>query len=372
MDKQELTNYRIIQKNGQTAITFERPLTPADSVQILEGDVHIIYANGPLPDDDSIASGSQFIPYHRYRAMQDVVFIPYTGKNVEANKIGEMGLCGRGPNDLGEMECKKDLICFPFPPDFFDVNWDEMVNEATSNTEGYTANSEWSEDLGKRAEGETNPFSDLDHLRGKGVCLTEGQIASAKNYDFKKMATTQIVDPSAYDFNQKLRWGFDIYWKHKPHATDPRLDSISIALVSAIGAGWVGIAFGTKGAMIGSTAIIGWKEFGAESNSLVDEYYLNNKLPWEVKAISKNPGDIIHSMEVTNMVVDNMGHENSLTFDRPLAPKNGFEPIVPGSPTTLLFAVGNVPNPVDQYFGYHRFRDIGVVDFKTSKNTARG
>jgi hypothetical protein len=36
MDKQELTNYRIIQKNGQTALTFERPITPADSVQILE------------------------------------------------------------------------------------------------------------------------------------------------------------------------------------------------------------------------------------------------------------------------------------------------------------------------------------------------
>jgi hypothetical protein len=28
---------------------------------------------------------------------------------------------------------------------------------------------------------------------------------------------------------------------------------------------------GTKGAMIGSTAIIGWKEFGADSNTMIDE-----------------------------------------------------------------------------------------------------
>jgi hypothetical protein len=81
-------------------------------------------------------------------------------------------------------------------------------------------------------------------------------------------------------------------------------------------------------------------------------YYLNNKLPWEIKPIGGFPEHANKTMEVTNMIINNMGHENALTFDRPLAPSNGFEAIVPGDPTTILFAVGNVPNPVDQYFGY--------------------
>ena len=59
-------------------------------------------------------------------------------------------------------------------------------------------------------------------------------------------------------------------------------------------------------------------------------------------------------------------------FERPLAPSNGFEPIVPGEPTSVLFAVGNVPNPEDQYFGYHRFRDVATVDFRVNALAGRG
>jgi hypothetical protein len=82
-----------------------------------------------------------------------------------------MGLCGRGKNDISYMECKTDLVCFPFPPDFFEVDWGDMVNEATSDQTGYTSNSAWGEERGERAEGEVNPFSDLEHLRGKDFKL---------------------------------------------------------------------------------------------------------------------------------------------------------------------------------------------------------
>ena len=88
------------------------------------------------------------------------------------------------------------------------------------------------------------------------------------------------------------------------------------------------------------------------------EYYLEAKLPWMIQPIESES----ESMQVMNIEVINQGHENALILERPLRPTNGMAPINPGM-HTIIYAVGNVPRPVDDYFGYHRFRESAEVAF---------
>ena len=71
-NKQKLTNLRVIKKNGQTALVFERPLIPEDSVFVMRGPIHIIVAAGSTPTDKTV------LPYHTFRAQDDVEFIELT------------------------------------------------------------------------------------------------------------------------------------------------------------------------------------------------------------------------------------------------------------------------------------------------------
>lgn len=345
-NKQELINPRVIFKNGQTAITFTRPLTPRDSVQLIEGDVHVIYASGPLPEN---YDDTQWIPYHRYRNKKDVTFIPLEGDLGEANKVGEMELCSGPANVL----CKTDLTCLMFPPEMFEIDWSEAMND----TSGFTSNSDWGH--GGRG-GTESPFSNMTALKGRGICLQPSMAEAFGSLDMSKLGQTQTVDPEDYSGNQKLRFGMELYWQHLED------DHIRIALVSSIGPGWVGFGFSDTGAMIGSSTVCGWKSYD-EEESVADEYYLNDKLPWEIKSLTRAAEEGLDhaqfTMGATNMKLINAGHENALVFERPLNPPNGVAPITPGQLNRVIFAVGNVPNPVDDYFGYHRFRDVADVTF---------
>merc|ERR1719498_2244396 len=111
--------------------------------------------------------------------------------------------------------------------------------------------------------------------------------------------------------------------------------------------------------MIGANAVIGWADRSDDTNTRVAEYYLQNKLPWEIMPIEDVDQE---SMEVEQMEVVQAGRQNAISFVRPLVPKSGKAPILPGS-TTILFAVGTTPSPNDDYFAYHRFRDAGKVNF---------
>jgi hypothetical protein len=62
-------------------------------------------------------------------------------------------------------------------------------------------------------------------------------------------------------------------------------------------------------------------------------------------------------MDVTNIHFESTGRDQAIFFERPLIPLAGLAPIRKGIPTAIIYAVGNVPKPTDDYFGYHRFRD---------------
>jgi hypothetical protein len=125
--------------------------------------------------------------------------------------------------------------------------------------------------------------------------------------------------------------------------------------------------------MLGANAVIGhWQQGwdGEEAadgdtdtvtvtNNRINEYYLEDKLPWAIKPIgvANQPG-----MGITNMEIINQGHESALIIERPLIPSNGMAPILPGK-TPVIYAVGNTPRPTDDYFGYHRFREMNTVEF---------
>jgi hypothetical protein len=84
------------------------------------------------------------------------------------------------------------------------------------------------------------------------------------------------VRASDYNYYQKLSWGFELYWNVHRDTME-----VEIALVTKLGPGWLGIGFGTNGQMIGATSVVGWT--GEDGIMSIQEYYLDAKLPWELK-----------------------------------------------------------------------------------------
>lgn len=354
-NKQDLEYAQVIKKNGQTCLTFTRKLTPANSVQILEGEVHFIFAHGPLPDKDDI----NYIPYHRYRQHELVEFMPEP-EDLDGQNAGEREVCG-GANNI---KCRKAYGCNMFSEAML-TRWMGMMSGNTTNNwsrpnntdnSGYTAAS--ADRGGGSRNNRTSIWSrgadEIMELRGSGMCM---KLEEMDDYDMDTFNYTAFREAKALVEDEwpnklELRWGFFLYWKVDG-------DFIDIALVAeSHRGGWMGLGMGAGEYMIGANAVIGWED-GENSNSKINEYYLQNKLPWEIQPIYEGDSS---SMGVTDMKVFKEGIQNALTFRRPLIPASGLSPIVPG-PIDIIFANGNTPLPVDDYFGYHRFRDHRKVTF---------
>jgi len=347
--KQELLSSRVIKKNGQTALVFERPFVPADSVQVIDGLSRILFAAGPMPDVDD----KEFIPYHRFRDTRDVEFLKAFDPNPLAQKgqqcAGQNNIqCSIEPEFLECLVITEDIISMALPEDQ-DVQLMDIPEEAW---EGFTMAS------GFRDGGQINPFKFLTSLVGKGVCVDPKE-----KDDFDKMMEMDtdilddimIINKKEFDHFQELTWGFNIYWSIIDDGK-----RIKVALVTRLGDGWLGLAFGNGGKMIGATAVIGWLD--ADDQPDIAEYYLQNKLPWEVLDVEA-AGMTDHAFGATNLEVKKSGIENAIVFERDLVPDNGVGIIEPYGPTTILVAYGATPHENDDYFGYHRFREAKDIFF---------
>jgi len=212
-------------------------------------------------------------------------------------------------------------------------------------------------------------MSNVSDLVGKGMCITESDVSRWGAWgDTYAAAAVETIRDASYEFFVKLRWGFDLYWDlldadgeviSKAGGDYSSAVSIKMVLIASIGPGWLGLGMGTEGQMLGANAVIGWKDNANDDNTRINEYYLENKLPWEIKPIDEydKPG-----MEITNMEIITQGHESALIIERPLIPSNGMAPILPGK-TPVIYAVGSTPKLSDDYFGYHRFREVNSVEF---------
>lgn len=358
-NKQDLINKRIIKKNGQTALTFERPLYPADSVQILEGLTHIIYGSGPTPDEDDQA----FIPYHRFRSAMDVEFIPY--KDSDANAVGLREVCA-GP---AKIACKRGLVCQLFSQEMIARGKEMQQSNFTDvNRSGFTSASSWGHGGRQKSNATTEFWNDMSNLDGKGVCIREGEEMMWKGWEeSQNIKLIDAVREQTWTHVNKLRWGVSLYWnildanKQRLSVSDYKSSAqyLEMALVASVGPGWLGIGWGTDGWMTGASSVIGWVDNGNKTNKLIKEYKLVEKLPWMIKDITET-GD--PDMQIESMDIVTQGHESALLITRPLVPTNGVAPITDQA-TTIIFAVGNTPKPEDDYFGYHRFRDSAKVRF---------
>lgn len=352
-EKQGIFNQRVLKKNGQTAVMFERPLMPKDSVQFFQGGMPVIYASGPIPDEND----KEFIPYHRFRALTDIVFLADPEDIAEAGKVGENELCGEKVNQPAvpqpKIECKKGMMCGVFPDELFDSGYLEQINDFLASDPlqgGYTSNNDFT-------RGDEDIWSDVEGLRGMGTCMTLETMMSYQDFDITKLGETQTIDVSGYDYTRTLAFGFELYWSKVGE------DRIKIGLVSSIGAGWLALGMGTSGNMIGGSAVLGYKTLEDYTGPVtVGEYYLKGKLPWEMIPLREEALDE-NSMETSGYTMTNMGHETAIEFERPLVPATGVAPIVPGEPTTLIFALGPMPTKGDDYFGYHKFRESAKVTF---------
>lgn len=353
-NKQNLEYAQVIKKNGQTCLTFTRKITPADSVQVLEGEVHWIYAHGPMPDVED----KQYIPYHRFRNERKVEFMKEP-EEIGMNNAGMMELCA----GEASIKCKKSYVCNMFTEDML-TRWVEsrQSNETdrwqNRNMTGYTSAAADSGFHGSR-NNRTNIWmrgpEEIMELLGSGMCVTEemGARWNMSSFNYTEFRSSKALNEDEWPNKLELRWGFFLYWK----VEEP---NIKIALVAdSHRGGWIGFGLGAGGYMIGANAVIGWSDRDDESNTKVGEYYLQNKLPWEIMPLQ--PGDPA-SMGATDVQVIVKGIQNAIVFTRPLVPDSGMAPIVPG-PIDVIFASGNTPLPVDDYFGYHRFRDTRKVTF---------
>jgi hypothetical protein len=198
-----------------------------------------------------------------------------------------------------------------------------------------------------------NETAIMDML-GLGQCRTENDAAR-----FQEVATVEsfqernkpVLKAEDYQHKHSLSWGFTLYWN-----VFPETQKIRMALVaSRQRSGWLGFGMGTEGAMIGANAVIGWEDRNNPENSKIAEYNLQDKLPWEIKPVQEMglPG-----MDVTNMEWVSNGRDQAMLFERPLLTSSGLANIYQGEEYTIIYALGNVPRPVDDYFGYHQFRDV--------------
>lgn len=358
-NKQGLVNARSLSKGGQLALMFQRPLTPADSVGILEGAVSFIYANGPQPD---LASCGSFIPYHLFRIADSVTVIPLLS---EAGKAGDGESCA-GPDKI---ECKAGLNCTiltqallsmitmfanrtGFQPPTPVPNSTSFLPPQAENTGTGSGNINW-----RRRSNGTNPFTNMSALQaliGTGRCGPTREAFNPASINLTQLTATAL-SPSDWANTVSLNWDFKLYWNNiytKPSDTVPSL--ISFALVaSGRRNGWLGLGFGKNGMMIGSNAVIG---LASGTNSTVLEYNLMNKLPWEILPLNGTNGE---SMGVQDLSATAVGRDIAIFFKRKI---DKAAPITQG-PNSIIYAIGNLPNPGDDYFGYHYTRDNALVTF---------
>lgn len=213
-------------------------------------------------------------------------------------------------------------------------------------------------------------FSNSSNLVGRGICISEADVSRWASWqDNYNIDGVKAVREDGYEHYLRLRWGIDLYWNllnadgdvipKTEDAVTAGATSIKMAVVAAVGPGWLGVGMGTEGQMLGANAVIGWRDNGNATNQRIAEYYLEQKLPWEIRPITETTRS---SMELIDMEIITQGHESALVIERPLVPSNGVAPIIPGK-TPIIYAVGNTPRPSDDYFGYHRFREVSMVDF---------
>jgi hypothetical protein len=313
-----------------------------------------------------------------------VEFLPIAAELQDANAVGMFSLCA----GFADIQCKSIYTCKMFDMEMMERMSEQMgdrgeemgdMDANMENASGFTSASDWggASRAGQRsnssgagdggAKGFSEMFSNISALAGKGLCVSADMAAGWDSYGSQyEIAGVSAVRDGGYKFYKKLRWGMDVYWDlmdkqgNVLEANGDYLNahSIKIALVASLGPGWIGFGMGTSGAMLGANALIGWYDAANTTNTRIKEYYLEEKLPWMIKPIKSNS----ESMEISNMEIINQGHENALIMERPLKPTNGMAPILPGD-TTIIYAVGNTPRPVDDYFGYHRFREVSTVAF---------
>lgn len=226
-NRQAIVDMRVIKKNGQTAILFERPLTPKDSTYIIAGKTPIIYGGGPLPDGPD----ATVLAYHKFRDMVDVAFLSAPGLSVtDLNAAGINELCG-----IEYPMCKQGLNCNTFP--------------AGQTQQGY---------------------------RAQGVCLASSQ----QTWDAASWKPAPVIDISEYDHQLRLektpRQVF-LYWS----IVDG--NKLKVAVVSRYGAhNYIAFGFSPGGGMIGSHVVVGWD--GGDDRQYASGYSLEGKLPWDIFA----------------------------------------------------------------------------------------
>jgi hypothetical protein len=245
---------------------------------------------------------------------------------------------------IADIQCKSIYTCKMFDMEMMEkmaprdqagkdrMNMSKMNDEDTS---GFTSASDWggSSNSGKRSNesdggGFAEIFSNISALKGKGICVSAEMAEGWDSYGSQyEIAGVSAVREGGYKFYKKLRWGMDIYWDlidddgkvMEKNGDYLRAKSIKIALVAALGPGWIGLGMGTEGQMLGANALIAWYDAANTTNTRIKEYYLQEKLPWMIKPIDSSK----QSMEITNMEIINQGHENALIMERPLRPSNG-------------------------------------------------
>lgn len=339
-NKQELLNMKVIKKNGQTAILFDRPWEPADSVYVTDGPIHVILAAGALPPN----TAEKILPYHTFRYDIDMVFIIKPGvKVLEVNGAKHRELCG----GIEQQRCDGELKCVLFGQmeDFM-----SKVDKANSAKQVSSSSS-----FGGNSDSAPTPMSRNLFALGRtvnqnqGVCLNKMEVTDIAKSDIDKWTTSRSIDTSAYNRNIDLMSGIKLWWQ-----VDFDSMSIKIAMTSRLPEAYFSFGFSPSGGMmVGSNVVLGWSDQNTTSNTNCKEYLLMGKLPWQVTEST--------NIDAYNFQVSRVDGEMSIEFERPLEPDNGM-PITPG-PNTILYAIGNQPQPDDEYFGYHRFRDFTDVVF---------
>lgn len=374
-DKQGLENLRVIKKNGQSALVFERPLYPAESVFVMEGQINIIYAAGALP------TSKDTLPYHTFRAQDTVAFIALPEEMAKLNGEDEYGLCA----GEGNIECKLGLDCQMFPDNIGEIMADRMGSfreDSEEEAESELGDNEY--DWGGQKEEETDKEEECeegeecegkgkgkgggggwsmnaDAWVGMGMCQQPGA-ESMWEVDWSAMMAGSLINKAEWTYNKKLRWGFTMYWRFKKVDTVPYID---IAMVNQWAGGYLAVGiFPTDRmdpGMIGTNAAVGWMLEDGSGNAECADYLLYGKLPWE---IMKEGAQMIE-----NCTLSNQGRETMMQFSRPVKPSYyGDEnddrfAINPGD-MYVIYSSGNTPNPnAEQDFGYHRFRDMASIPF---------
>lgn len=368
-NKQGLKNVRVLKKNGQTALIYERPLYPADSVYVMEGPIHIIYAAGPMPTDPST------LPYHVFRRQDDVAFIPYANSDMAVlNGADEMGLCA-GP---GKIACKPDFDCRMFPDnigeifdarmkEFGDMQQEEASSElgetydwgGSSDKEAETEKTEESEGKGK---GKGGRWFNADSWVGQGMCM-KPEAPNMWDMDMSAMMAGDLIKKSEWKYTKQLRWGSTLYWNFRK---ENGVQMIDIAVENQWSGGYIGIgivpASSDSPGMVGTNAVVGWVH-DQEEHTKVGDYLLYGKLPWEIAQSE------VQQLKASSLEAKKEGRKTMIRFSRPLKPnyygdENDDRVAINPGPMYVIYSSGNTPDPASEHdFGYHRFRDMTKIEF---------